>query len=165
MVNMGLQPGTLPGIALTEHTQFDVARPAQFSTFQRGYRARKDGTITKFIAFGMARDKAGIKDWYTVNLGTLGENPLVREHVFGVSVGKVIKLGMVGTLPAEGQLLYDWNMELWFDSNDDAIAYLDSPEFKTAFGQLRDVSTDTLAGLFRGQEMLILNTALPHVDE
>ena len=26
-------------------------------------------------------------------------------------------------------------------------------------------STDTLAGLFRGQEMLMLNTALPHVDE
>jgi len=29
MVNMGLQPGTLPGIALTTHTQFDVAQPAQ----------------------------------------------------------------------------------------------------------------------------------------
>lgn len=165
MVNMGLQPGTLPGIALTEHTQFDVAQPAQFSTFQRGYRARKDGTITKFIAFGMAKDKAGIKDWYARTLGDLGKNPLVREHVFGTSVNKIIKLGMVGTLPSEGQLLYDWNMELWFDSNADAIAYLDSAEFKEKFGALRDQSTDTLAGLFRGQEMLMLNTALPHRDE
>jgi hypothetical protein len=165
MVNMGLQPGTLPGIALTKHTQFDVAEPARFSTFRRGYRARTDGTITKFIAFGMARDKTGIKDWYAATLGDLGQNPLVREHVFGTSVVKVIRLGMVGTLPSEGQLLYDWNMELWFDSNADAVAYLNSPGFKEKFAKLRDASTDTLAGLFRGQEMLMLNTALPHVDE
>src|SRR5690606_28349832 len=100
------------------------------------YRARKDGTITKFIAFGMANDKAGIKDWYAKNLGELGRDPLVREHVFGTSVGKIIRLGMVGTLPSEGQLLYDWNMELWFDSNADAIAYLDSAEFKEKFAAL-----------------------------
>lgn len=165
MVNMGLQPGTLPGIALTEHTQFDVAEPARFSTFQRGYRARKDGTITKFIAFGMAKDKAGIKDWYARTLGDLGRDSFVREHVFGTSVGKTIRLGMVGTLPSEGQLLYDWNMELWFDQNADAIAYLNSAEFKEKFGKLREASTDTLAGLFRGQEMLMLNTAIPHKDD
>jgi hypothetical protein len=92
----------------------------------------------------MAKDKAGIGDWYAANLGDLGKNDLVREHVFGRSVDKVIKLGMVGTLPSEGQLLYDWNMELWFDSNADAIAYLNSPEFKAKFGALRDRSTDTL---------------------
>lgn len=66
-------------------------------------------------------------DWYAANLADLGKNDLVRERVFGRSVDKVIKLGMVGTLPSEGQLLYDWNMELWFDSNADAIAYLNSP--------------------------------------
>jgi len=47
----------------------------------------------------------------------------------------------------------------------DAIAYLNSPAFKAKFQQLRDASTDTLAGLFRGQEMLMLNTALPHRDD
>ena len=45
------------------------------------------------------------------------------------------------------------------------IAYLNSPEFKEKFAETPDASTDTLAGLFRGQEMLMLNTALPHRDE
>ena len=73
---------------------------------------------------------------------------------------------MVGTLPSEGQLLYDWNMELWFDSNEDAIAYLEFGRVQgSRSAKLRDASTDTLAGLFRGQEMLMLNTALPHRDD
>jgi len=165
LVNMGLDPGTLPGIALTEHTQFDVAQPAQFSTFRRGYRARPDGTITKFIAFGMAKDRGGIKDWYARRFSGLGRDPHVREHVFGTTVGKTIELGYVGRLPNEHMRSYDWNLELWFDSNADALAYLASGPFGEMFAQLRDVSTDTLAGLFRGQEMLMLNTALPHRDE
>ena len=165
LVNMGLDPGTLPGIALTEHRQFDVAHPAQFSTFRRGYRARPDGTITKLIAFGMAKDKTGIKKWYAERFANLGQDPLVREHVFGTTVGKTIHLGYVGALPNEHMRSYDWNLELWFDSNDDALAYLASAPFLEMFSQLRAVSTDTLAGLFRGQEMLMLNTAIPHRDE
>jgi hypothetical protein len=165
LVNMGLDPGTLPGIALTEHTQFDVAHPAQFSTFQRGYRARPDGTITKLIAFGLAKDKAGIKDWYAKRFAGLGQDPLVREHVFGTSVGKTIEMGYVGKLPNEHMLFYDWNLELWFDQNADAHKYLASKPFLDMFSQLREASTNTLAGLFRGQEMLMLNTAIPHRDE
>jgi hypothetical protein len=165
LANMGLAPGTLPGIALTEHTQFPVARPAQFSTFQRGYRARPDGTNTKFIAFGMARDKAGLKGWYAERFGDLGQHELVREHVFGTSVDRVIHTGYIGRLPGEGQGCYDWNLELWFDSNDDALAYLNSEPFLGKFAALKAASHDTLAGLFRGQEMLMLNVALPHRDE
>ena len=89
----------------------------------------------------------------------------MREHVFGTTVGKTISLGYVGTLPSAGQLSYDWNLELWFDSNEDAHAYLGSAPFKDMFSELRAVSSDTLAGLFRGQEMLMLNTARPHRDE
>lgn len=165
MVNMGLDPSTLPGIALTEHTQFDVAQPAQFSTFQRGYRARPDGTITKFIAFGMAKDPTGIKDWYASRFADLGRDPLLREHVFGTTVGKTIKLGMVGTLPSDNQLSYDWNLELWFDSNADAHTFLQSEPFLSMFSDLKNASTDTLGGLFRGQEMLMLNTAIAHRDD
>jgi hypothetical protein len=165
MAYMGLDPGTLPGIALTEETQFDVARPAHFSTVRRGYRARPDGTITKLIAFGMANDRGGIKDWYAKRFSSLGKDPLVREHVFGTTVGKTISLGYVGTLPSAGQVSYDWNMELWFDSNKDAHACLGSAPFNDMFSELRSVSSDTLAGLFRGQEMLMLNTARPHRDE
>ena len=165
LVNMGLDPGTLPGIALTEHTQFDVAEPAQFSTFRRGYRARPDGTITKLIAFGMANDRAGIKDWYAKRFADLGRHPLVREHVFGTTVGKTIEIGYLGALPNADMVSYDWNLELWFDSNDDAHAYLASEPFGAMFAQLRGVSSNTLACLFRGQEMLMLNTALPHRDD
>lgn len=165
MAHMGLDPGTLPGIALTEHRQFDVAQPAQFSTFRRGYRARPDGTITRFIAFGMAEQGAAIKDWYAERFADLGRDPLLREHVFGTTVGKVIQVGYVSTLPAKGQTSYDWNLELWFDSNADAHAFLGSAPFNDMFGALMAVSSDTVAGLFRGQEMLMLNTALPHRDE
>lgn len=164
MAYMGLDPGTLPGIALTEHTQFDVAEPARFSTFRRGYRARPDGTHLKFIAFGMAKDRAGMKDWYAAKFSSLGQDPRLREHVFGTTVGRTIKLGYIATLPSANQVSYDWNLELWFDSNADALSYLASPGFTAMFGELRAASTDTLAGLFRGQEMLMHNTAMAHRD-
>jgi hypothetical protein len=165
LVNMGLDPGTLPGIALTEERRFEVARPAVFSTFRRGYAARPDGTITRFIAFGMAKDAAGIGDWYAARFAALGEHPLLREHRFGTSVGRTIELGMVGRLPNEHMLSYDWNLELWFDSNADAHTFLSSEPLLGMFGALREASTDTLGGLFRGQEMLVQNMALPHRDD
>lgn len=165
LANMGLDSGTLPGIALTEHTQFEVQDPARFSTFQRGYRARGDGTITRFIAFGMAKDRAGIKDWYASRFADLGRHLLLREHVFGTTVGKTIEFGLVGRLPNDTMLSYDWNLELWFDSNADAHTFLGSDPFMSMFAELRSVSTNTLAGLFRGQEMLMLNKALPHRDD
>lgn len=165
LANMGLGEGTLPGIALTEHTQFDVAHPAVFSTFQRGYRHRKDGTILRFIAFGNSEDGKSLKDWYAERFSKLGEHPLLREHIFGTTVGKIISTGMAGTLPNPGQTSYDWNLELWFDTNEDAHAALDDGPFSQMFEQLRSVSKDTLAGLFRGQEMLVLNTAIAHRDD
>ena len=165
LANMGLDPGTLPGIALTEQTQFAVAEPAQFSTLQRGYRGREDGTITRFIAFGMARDRSKIKDWYAERYADLGQHPLLREHIFGTGVGKVIEFGEVGRLPNENQLSYDWNLELWFDSNADAHSFLSDSPFNDMFSSLRAESTDTLGGLFRGQEMMVLNKAIPHRDD
>jgi hypothetical protein len=165
LANMGLGSGTLPGIALTEHTQFDVTSPANFSTFQRGYRARKDGTITRFIAFGMAKERAGVKDWYATRFADLGKYPLLREHVFGTTVNKVIEFGLVGRLPNDEMRSYDWNLELWFDSNEEARTFLSSEPFISMFSELRSVSTQTLGGLFRGQEMLMLNKALPHRDD
>lgn len=165
LVNMGLDPGTLPGIALTTQTQFEVAHPAQFSTLRRGYRAREDGTITRFIAFGMAADRAGIGAWYADRFAGLGQHPLLREHVFGTGVGRTIRLGLVGRLPNEHMLSYDWNLELWFDSNADARAFLADRPFVEMFAALRGASHSTLAGLFRGQEMLVQNVALPHRDD
>ena len=95
----------------------------------------------------------------------LGRHKLVREHVFGTTVGRTIEIGYLGALPNTDMVSYDWNLELWFDSNADAHAYLGSEPFGAMFAQLRAVSSNTLAGLFRGQEMLMLNTALPHRDE
>ncbi|MFO1038500.1 MAG: hypothetical protein U1E45_16810 [Geminicoccaceae bacterium] len=166
LVNMGLDPGTLPGIALTEQMQFDVDDPARFSSFRRGYRTREDGTITRFIAMGMANDgAAAIREWYASRFADLGRHPLLREHVFGTSVGKTILLGMVGRLPNEHMLNYDWNLELWFDSNADAHAFLSDAPFVDMFGQLKAASSNTVAALFRGQEMLVQNMAIAHRDE
>lgn len=164
--HMGLGDGTLPGIALTTHTHFDVAQPAVFSTFKRGYKAREDGTITRFIAFGVAKDgPADIGKWYADACAGLGQDPLLREHVFGTTVGKTLYVGYTMTLPQDGQLSYDWNLELWFDSNEDALRFLSSAPFLEKWNALMARSTDTLAGLFRGQEMLMLNTAMDHKND
>ena len=79
--------------------------------------------------------------------------------------GSPIECGYVTTLPNPGQLSYDWNLEMWFDSNEEAHEFLSREPFSGLFSQLCEVSSETLAGLFRGQEMLILNTALSHRDE
>jgi hypothetical protein len=46
----------------------------------------------------------------------------------------------------------------------DADAFFDTDEFSSMWSQLDDAGTDRLAGLFRGQEMLMKNMALDHRD-
>lgn len=165
-MNMGLDPGTLPGISITEDVQLPVAYPAQFSSIQRGYRAREDGTISRVFGFGFTdMPAADVRDWYLQEFGQLGLDPLIREHVFGTTVNRRIRVGLSGSLPGEGQHQYDWMLELWFDSNDDARNFMDSPAGAALASALEDKSTGLLLGLTRGQEMLIQNRALPHVDE
>ena len=146
-------------------TQFDVAQPAEFSTFRRGYRARPDGTITKLIAFGMAKDRAGIKDWYAKRFAGLGQDPLVREHVFGTTVGKTISSAMSARCRAPAS-----SPTTGTSSSGSTPMRTRTPTWRrrrstTCSPSCATVSTDTLAGLFRGQEMLMLNTARPHRDE
>jgi hypothetical protein len=166
-VNMGLDPGTLPGIALTEEVQLEVTNPARFSTIQRGYRDREDGTITKFVAMGLAKDgdSAGIGDWYRGRFAGLGEDPRLGEHVFGTTVGRTIPVGLLSSLPTPDQTSYDWNLEMWFASNADARAFLESEPFTAMWSELTDASTETVSALLRGQEMLVQNDALPHRDD
>ena len=166
MVNMGLQPGTLPGIALTTHTQFDVAQPAQFSTFQRGYRrAGPTGRSRNSSPSAWPRTRPASRTGTPRPSAISARTASCASTCSARAWARRSSSAWSGTLPSEGQLLYDWNLELWFDSNEDAIAYLNSAEFKEKFAKLKDASTDTLAGLFRGQEMLMLNTALPHRDD
>lgn len=162
--NMGLDPGTLPAVALTDDVQLDVARPAAFSTVRRGYRSSENGTIVKFLAYGMAKQPDSIGSWYRESFAGLGQDDRVREHVFGTTLGKKVKVGYLNTLPAEHQQSYDWLLELWFDDAADANAFLGGEEFGSMWSQLDDASTDRLAGLFRGQEMLMKNMALDHRD-
>ena len=165
LANMGLGSGTLPGIALTEHTQFDVASPAQFqhlSARLQGAQRRHNHPLHRLRhGQGPGWDQGLVRQAFA----DLGKHPLLREHVFGTTVNKVIKFGMVGKLPNEEMLSYDWNLELWFDSNEEARTFLSSEPFTSMFTELRNVSAQTLGGLFRGQEMLMLNKALPHRDD
>lgn len=163
-VNMGLDQGTLPGVALTTETRLPVAQPAQFSTIHRGYTAREDGTITKFIAMGLDAEGRDLASWYPERFSRFGDDPLVRQHVFGTTVGKTIPVGMLSSLPVEGQTSYDWNLELWFDSNDEALEFLEREPFQAMWRELTRASGDTAASLVRGQEMLVKNVALPHRD-
>lgn len=164
--NMGLDPGTLPGIAITEDLKLPVASPALFSTIKRGYQARSDGTISRVFGFGFCTlPLEELRSWYLKTFGDLGQDPLVREHVFGTSLGRKIQVGLLGSLPGEGQHMYDWIVELWFDSNDDARTFMDSPSGITLADELEKRSSGMLLGLTRGQEMMIQNMALSHVDE
>lgn len=114
--NMGLAPGTLPAVALAEDIQLEVAQPAAVSTVGRGYRNSDNGTIVKFVAYGLAKEPDSMGSWYRDSFAELGQDDRVREHVFGTTVGKKVQVGYLITLPAEHQQSYDWLLELWFDT-------------------------------------------------
>jgi len=164
LVNMGLDTGTIRGVAVTVDTQLDVAQPAVFSTIRGGYRGRDDGTITKFMAFGLAGG-ADLGDWYRSTFGDLGQDPRVREHVFGTSVGRRVPVGYLGSIPAGDQELYDWLLELWFDSNDAALGFLGEDAFRNVWSELGERSSEVIGGLFRGQERVLISDPLPHRDD
>ncbi len=165
MVNMGLDPGAIPGIAITRDRQLSVAHPASFSTFARGYRNRPDGTVVKFIAFGVTPDVADCAGWYEDRFGALGLDPLVREHIFGTTLGKVVKIGSLSSLPGPDQTHYDWALELWFDDAAAARSFMNAPEFDRMWSAIKGRSSDIVAGLFRGQEMMVVMDPIAHRDD
>lgn len=61
--NMGLAPGTLPAVAVAEDIQLEVAQPAAVSTVGRGYRNSDNGTIVKFVAYGLAKEPDSMGSW------------------------------------------------------------------------------------------------------
>lgn len=165
LVNIGLDPATIPGVALTMDHQFDVACPANFSTFARGYRSRKDGTIIKFLAYGKNRGDDEVGSWYQERFSALGQDQRVREHIFGTSVGKQVQIGYLTTLPGPTQISYDWVLELWFDDAPDATAFLHSAGFMPMWSALNERSHSVVAALFRGQEMLVSMDPVVHRDD
>jgi len=164
LVNIGLDPATIPAIALTHDVQLPVAKPACFSTVARGYRGAADGAIYKLLAYGMTERKQEIAEWYQRRFGDLGQDPLVREHVFGATVGKTLRIGYLSSLPGPMQRAYDWLLELWFDTPADAARFLGGERFAAMWRELRDCSTEVLAAVFRGQEMLVAMDPVPHAD-
>jgi hypothetical protein len=165
LVNIGLDPSTIPGVALTTDRQFEVAQPANFSTFSRGYRHREDGTIIKFMAFGCNREEGDVGAWYRERFSSLGQDLAVREHIFGTSVGKKVQIGYLSTLPGPTQIAYDWVLELWFDDVPAAKNFLHSESFAPMWSALTGRSHHIVAALFRGQEMLVSIDPVAHRED
>jgi hypothetical protein len=165
LVNMGLDPGTLPVIAITQDERLPVTTRAPFSVDHRGYVGRPDGTITRWFAMGTTDDPPALAAWYRDTFADLGQAAQVREHVFGTTVGRTLKVGLRSSLPSDTQEAYDWVQELWFESNDEARAFLAGDAFGGLWSQLRDRSGAVRSVLVRGQEMLVQNDALPHRDD
>lgn len=166
LVNMGLDTGTIAGVAVTEDARFPVADPARFSPISRGYASREDGTITKWLAYGMAEQGANqIGDWYGERFGGLGQDPLLREHVFGTGVGRRVQVGYLAMIPGPEQLAYDWLLELWFDTNADARDFLASEPFAAMWAELGSVTSTRVAALFRAQERVMISDPVVHRDE
>lgn len=167
VANLGmLDAASMPGIAVTRDKMLDVANPARFSSLRRGFRDREDGTISKFLAFGMAHGDPEIGSWYEATFGELGLDPRVREHIFGTSIHRRLQVGRLVTIPGDpDQCLYDWALELWFDNNDDARAFLSDASFTRMWGELEQRSSKVNAALYRGQEMLIVGDPVAHRDD
>lgn len=154
-----------PSIALTESTQFDVQRPAIFDTFRGRYRT-PSGTVVKVFAFGMSNDEA-LGEWYATECAALGNDERVREHLFATSIKQTLKIGLLegASLPSPGQPLWDWMLELWFDTKADAEAFLASPEFSHAWSQLAVRSSETHLSVHRTQDVLIAAAPIRHEEE
>lgn len=167
VANLGLlDAASLPGIAVTEDHQLEVARPAIFSTLKRGYAASTDGTIVKYLAFGMSDRGPGLVEWYKENFASLGQDPRLREHIFGGSIGRSLHVGRLIRIPGEnGQLLYDWALELWFDTTGDAHSFLDGSAFQAMWRELDEESSQISAALYRGQEMLVIANPVAHRED
>jgi hypothetical protein len=89
----------------------------------------------------------------------------VRQHLFGTTLEQRVQVGYLATIPGPDQLAYDWNLELWFDSNDDAHAFLGSDAFHGMWEDLGSVTSGRVAALFRGQERVMILDPLDHRDE
>lgn len=166
LVNMGLGTGTIAGVAVTQDARLPVKDPARFSTIRGGYPGREDGTITKWLAYGMAKhgpDQIG--GWYRELFEDLGQDRRLREHVFGTSIGRRVQVGYLGSIPGPEQLAYDWLLELWFDTNGDAYEFLGSEVFLAMWEELGLLTHDRVAALFRGQERVMISDPLDHHDE
>jgi hypothetical protein len=162
-LNITLGLDVHPSIAFTEDVQLPVKNPAIFDTFQRGYRGTQDGTIVKVLAYGMSDDD-DIASWYRKTFPRLGEDDRVRQHNFGNSIKRTLKIGLLGSLPGEGQGYWDWMLELWFDTKGDAYAFLNEEPFADAWKELSAKSGDTILSVLRGQEMMVSVDPIDHAD-
>ena len=160
-----LNMGGNPYMAITEDTQFDVARPASFDPVTGRYRGSADGTIVKVLAYGMS-DDAGIAEWYASSWGDLGEDERVRGHIFGTSINRTLEIGLLpgARLPVEGQGFWDWMLELSFDSKPDAEAFLASDRFASAWAELKDRSSETHLSVNRAQDIFVSVDPIRHME-
>lgn len=167
VANLGLlDANALPGMAVTEDRCLDVARPAIFNTLKRGYTSSEDGTIVKFLAFGMSENGPQIADWYCETYADLGQDQRLRQHICGKSIGRKLQVGRLLTIPGEeGQLLYDWALEFWFGNVAEAHDFLNDVPFLAMWQAIEERCSDISASLYRGQEMLIAANPAHHHDD
>lgn len=154
-----------PAMALTEEAQFEVKHPAIYDTFRGRYRT-PTGTIIKVFAFGLSTDR-DIGDWYPRENADLGQDDLVRQHLFGTSINRTFQIGLLdgAALPSPGQTAWDWMLELWFDTKSDAEAFLAGPEFANTWSGLAARSTETHLSVHRTQDLLVSVAPIAHSEE
>lgn len=162
LANLGLGVDAIPAVAITHDVQYDVAKPANFSMFRRGYRNGRDGTIVKFLAYGTGG--LDLQAWYRDRYASLGQDDRLREHIFGTTLSRRLEVGCAAVIPGPGQVALDWVQELWFDDTATALAFLADAPFMSVWTALSAQSGDIRAALYRGQEMLVANTAIAHDD-
>lgn len=154
-----------PAMALTEQAQFEVMRPAIYDTFRGRYRT-PTGTIIKVLAFGLS-DHSDLGNWYRGENADLGWDDLVRQHLFGTSINRTFQIGLLdgAALPSPGQTVWDWMLELWFDTKTDAEAFLASPRFANAWNGLTAKSTKTHLSVHRTQDVLVSAAPIAHSED
>lgn len=149
-------------VALTHDRQLPVARPARFDIVAGGFADSADGTITKVLCYGVARERDAIDELvaeYASRFADLGSDERVRQHVVGTSRGDVVRPGNI-TIPAAKDTVCDWSLELWFDDAASAEAFLDGPAFASAWDWLGARAAMSFIGVFCSQELFFSTPAL-----
>jgi uncharacterized protein (TIGR02118 family) len=156
VINSGL--AYTKGIALTHDRQLPVTTPACFDIVTGGFAGSDDGTITKVMAYGAARD-SGLVEAYAARFGELGLDDRVRQHILGAGRGEVIRPGRI-SVPAPHDVVHDWSLELWFDDAATAEAFLDESAFAEAWAWLDGHSSTSFLGVFCSQELFFSTPAI-----
>ena len=150
-----------PSVAVTDDETFPVVHPAAYDPFRAEFLGADDGALVKVLCFGHGgADVAEVAGWFRNSAARqLGADERMRQLVFGTSIGRPLHVPQTGSIPAPGQLSWDWRMEMCFDGRTAADAFLQHDSFIEVWTELAARSATTFLSVLRSQLIMTATTA------